>query len=284
MAKDKVFITAALTGAVTPKAISPYHPISPDEIAADVVRCAKAGASVVHLHARDENAQGTMSVEVYDQIWEKTQAAVKAAGVDVVINLTTSGTMYIVSNEERVAHVRKLKPEMMSFDIGSFNWGDAMLYDNNPDFLRLAGKVAVENNIKPEIEVFDSGHIPSAQTYIKEGLLIEPCHFQFILGVGGAMSGRIDNLVFLKNLLPAKCTWSASGIGTYHMPVMFAALAADCDGIRVGLEDNVYLSRGVKATNEQLVARAKTVVETYGKKVATAEEAREILGITRKSW
>ena len=145
MAKDKVFITAALTGAVTPKAISPHHPISPDEIAADVVRCAKAGASVVHLHARDENAQGTMSVEVYDQIWEKVQAAVKAAGVDVVINLTTSGTMYIVSNEERVAHVQKLKPEMMSFDIGSFNWGDAMLYDNNPQFLRLAGKVAIDD-------------------------------------------------------------------------------------------------------------------------------------------
>ncbi len=284
MAKsNKVIICAALTGAVTPKEKSPNHPITPDEIAADVVRCAKAGAAAVHLHARDINAKGTMSADVFTEIFEKTKAACQEAGVDVIINLTTSGAMNC-TKEERVAHIQKLKPEMMSYDVGSFNWDDAFIYDNSPDFLRLAGKVALECDVKPEIEVFDSGHIRSTQTYIKEGLLKAPAHYQFVLGVGGAMEGTIDNVVFLRNMLPEGATWSATGIGTAHMPVMYAALAAGCDMLRVGLEDNVYLSRGVKASNEALVKRAVQVATTFGREIATADEAREILGITRKSW
>ena len=226
MAKsNKVIICAALTGAVTPKEKSPNHPITPDEIAADVVRCAKAGAAAVHLHARDINAKGTMSTDVFTEIFEKTKAACQEAGVDVIINLTTSGAMNC-TKEERVAHIQKLKPEMMSYDVGSFNWDDAFIYDNSPDFLRLAGKVALECDVKPEIEVFDSGHIRSTQTYIKEGLLKAPAHYQFVLGVGGAMEGTIDNVVFLRNMLPEGATWSATGIGTAHMPVMYAAQAA----------------------------------------------------------
>lgn len=284
MAKsNKVIICAALTGAVTPKEKSPNHPITPDEIAADVVRCARAGAAAVHLHARDEQARGTMSVDVFTEIFEKTRAACIEAGVDVIVNLTTSGAVGC-TKEQRVAHIEKLKPEMMSYDVGSFNWDDAFIYDNSPDFLRLAGKVALENDVKPEIEIFDSGHILSTATYIKEGLLKAPAHYQFVLGVGGAMQGTIENVLFLRNMLPEGATWSATGIGAYHLPVMYAALAAGCDGLRVGLEDNVYMSRGVKASNVQLVERAVEIAKLYGREIATAGEAREILGITRKSW
>ena len=284
MAKsNKLIVTAALTGAVTPREKSPNHPITPDQIAADVVRCAQAGASVVHLHARDENAVGTMNADIFTEIFEKTRDACLKAGVDVVINLTTAGAL-VASDEERVAHVEKLKPEMMSYDVGSFNWDDMMVYENSPKFLRMAAKVALENDVKPEIEVFDSGHILSTDTYIREGLLKAPAHYQFVLGVGGAMQGTIENVVFLKHMLPEGATWSATGIGTYHLPVMYAALAAGCDGIRVGLEDNVYMSRGVKATNAGLVERAVKIATLYGREIATAAEAREILGITRKSW
>ncbi len=284
MAKsNKLIICAALTGAVTPKEKSPYHPITPDEIAADVVKVVKAGASCVHIHARNENAMGTMSVDVFREIMEKTKAACQAENLDVIINLTTSGEKG-ATIEQRVAHIRELKPEMMSYDVGSFNWDDVWIYDNSPEFLRLAGKVAIENDVKPEIEVFDSGHIRSVNTYVKEGLLKAPCHYQFIMGVGGAMEGRVEDLVFLKNMLPEGATWSASGIGPKHLPVMYASLALGCDALRVGLEDNVYLKRGVKASNEDLVKRAVDIATTFGREIATAQEAREILGITRKSW
>ena len=283
MKSSKVIICAALTGAVTPKSKSPYHPITPDEIAADVVRCAKAGAAAVHLHARDENGLGTMNLDVFTEIVEKTRDACIKEGVDVIINLTTSGAAG-VSIEDKVAHIKKLRPEMMSYDVGSFNWDDQWVYENSPQFLRHAGKVSIDYDVKPEIEVFDSGHILSAGTYVKEGLLKAPCHYQFVLGVGGAMQGTIDNIVFLRNMLPEGATWSATGIGAYHMPVMYAALAAGCDGLRVGLEDNVYMSRGVKATNVALVERAVQVVKLFGREPTTAAEAREILGISRKTF
>lgn len=284
MAKsNKLFICAALTGAATPKEKSPHHPITPDEIAADVVNCAKAGAAAVHIHARDEHAVGTMNLDTFTEIFEKTREACLKAGVDVIINLTTSGEKG-ASIEKKVAHIKALKPEMMSYDVGSFNWDDRWIYANSPEFLRVAGKVAIENDVKPEIEVFDSGHILSTNTYIKEGLLKAPCHYQFVLGVGGAMQGTVDNIVFLRNMLPESATWSATGIGAYHLPVMYASLAAGCDGLRVGLEDNVYISRGVKASNVALVERAVQVATIFGREIATAEEAREILGITRKSW
>lgn len=284
MAKsNKLIICAALTGAETPKEKSPYHPITPDEIAADVVKCAQAGAAAVHIHARDKDAKGTMDLRVFTEIFEKTKNACQTAGVDVIINLTTSGQMG-ASIEEKVAHIKALKPEMMSYDVGSFNWDDKWIYDNSPDFLRHAGKVALEYDVKPEIEVFDSGHILSAGTYVKEGLLKAPCHYQFVLGVGGAMQGTVENIVFLRNMLPEGATWSATGIGTYHLPVIFGALAAGCDGLRVGLEDNVYMSRGVKASNVALVERTVQIAKLFGREIATAQEAREILGITRRSW
>lgn len=283
MKSNKLFICAALTGAVTPKAKSPYHPISPEEIAEDVVKCAKAGAAIVHLHGRDKDAQGTMDLDVFTEIFERTKDLCTKEGVDVIINLTTSGEKG-ASIEKKVAHIKALKPEMMSYDIGSFNWDDMWIYDNSPEFLRTAGKVAVDNDVKPEIEVFDSGHIRSFATYEKEGLLKAPGHFSFVLGVGGAMDGSVENIIFLRDKLPEGATWSATGVGTWHLPVIFGALAAGCDGLRVGLEDNIYLSRGVKGSNEDFVKRTVEIAKLYGREIATAEETRNILGITRKSW
>ena len=203
----------------------------------------------------------------------------KAEGLNPIINLTTSGG--IGTDEERVTNIRNHKPEMCSFDSGSFNWADWFVYDNPPSFLRLCAKVCLEHDIKPEVEVFDSGHIVSMETYIREGLIKLPVHYQFVLGVGGAMKGTVKNMQFLHSMLPEGSTWSATGIGVYHMPVMLAALALGADGIRVGLEDNIYITEGVKTTNTALVERAVRLGEIADREIATPDEAREMLGITR---
>lgn len=282
MKSNKIIICCALTGAGTQKSAAPSLPVTPEEIAEDVVRVGRAGASYVHLHARDPKnpAVPINDTAVYRDILDAVREKCKEADLDMVINMTTG--LAFKNDESRYAHARELLPELMSLDIGSFNYNDKFLYSNPPDFLREACKMALEYDIKPEIEVFDTGHIRSAETFIKEGILKTPCHFQFVLGAGGAMDGTIENLIFLKNMLPEGSTWSATGIGITHVPILYASIAAGCDVLRVGLEDNIYYARGVKATNEMLVKRAVEAAKLAGREIANAAETREILGITRK--
>lgn len=277
---NKVIISAALTGAMTPKSICPNIPITPEEIAADTVACAKAGASVVHIHVRDEQYRFTMETHYFEAAFQAIKEACMREGVDVIVNLTTSngpGT-----DEIRLEHLNKLRPEMCSFDAGTLNWGDT-IFENSPKFLEKLGAATQEWDIKPEIEIFDAGMIKNAIALEKKGFLKAPCHFQFIMD-GPGLDGTVGNLAFLLDKLPEGSTWSISGIGKSHMPMMLAGLAAGADGLRVGLEDNIMLSRGVKATNVQLVQRAAELCRLAGREVATAAEAREILGIDRRSW
>lgn len=279
----KLIISAALTGAGTSKENAPTVPYYPEEIAEQVVAVARAGAATVHIHVREENGWPTMSTERFTQTFEAIKKAAEAAGVDVIVNLTTSGSVVLEKNEVRLAHLKKLRPEMCSYDAGTFNWNNGGVFVNAPDFLEQLSACVVEYGIKPEIEIFDNGMIGNALHYIEKYHIPTPCHFQFVLGVGGGAAGTAKNLVFLREMLPAGSTWSVTGIGKSHMDMMLAGLSMGCDGLRVGLEDNLYLSRGVKATNVQLVERAVELAKLAGREIATADEARQILGIRRRA-
>jgi 3-keto-5-aminohexanoate cleavage enzyme len=274
--ENKVIITAALTGAMTPKDLNPAIPLTPEEIAEDAYQCWKAGASVVHLHMRDDQGLGTMDKEKF----KKTVGLIKErTDCDVVINCTTSGDSR-AGDEERMAHLPYVKPEMASYDAGSFNWMPGGIFQNSPQFLEKLGLKMKELGIKPEMEIFDSGFMNIVKYYVKKEVLLPPCHYQFVLGVLGGMEASVKNLDYLHDLLPQGATWSAFGLGRQHLPIMYATLALG-GHIRVGLEDNVYYSRGKLATNVSLVERAARVIREFGKEPATPDEAREILGIKK---
>jgi len=275
MAKEKVIISAALTGAITPKSLNPNIPLTPEEIANDAYECWKAGAAVVHLHMRDEEGLGTMNKEFF----KKTVDLIKSK-CDVVINCTTSGD-HRATDDDRMAHLPYVKPEIASFDVGTFNWLPHVVFMNTPQFLEKLGNTMIENDIKPEIEIFDLGMLNAAEFFIKKGALKAPAHFQFVLGVPGAAQATVDNLVYLVNHLPEGSTWSALGIGKGHLPILYSAIALG-GHVRVGLEDNVYYSKGRLATNVELVSRAADLIKIADKEVATPDEAREILGLKRR--
>lgn len=277
----KVIISAALTGTGTSREAAPTVPITPEEIAEQVVAVAKAGAAAVHIHVRDEKGWPTMSTDRFTETFTAIKRATEAANVDVVVNLTTSGSSIMERNETRLAHLKKLRPEMCSFDAGTFNWNNGGVFVNAPDFLEQLSACVLESDVKPEFEIFDNGMIGNSLYYIQKYQIPTPCHFQFVLGVGGGAAGTTKNLAYLKDLLPEGSTWSVTGIGRSHMDMMLAGLSLGCDGLRVGLEDNLYLSRGVKATNVQLVERAAELIRLAGREAASAEEAREMLGIRR---
>lgn len=273
---DKVIITAALTGAMTPKELNENIPLTPEEIAADAYKCWKAGAAMVHIHVRDDNGIGEMNKEKFAEVIHILRT--KYTDCDVIINCTTAGEKD-APDDKRLAHVRELDGiEMASYDAGSFNWMPAGVHMNSPKFLEDLSNVCVERGIKPEYEIFDTGMMGIVDYFVEKCGIPTPGQYCFVLGVKGGMDATVENLMFLKSKLPAGSTWSAFGIGKGHLPIMYATLAMG-GHIRVGLEDNVYYSRGVKATNEMLVQRAARVIREFGKEPATPAEAREILGL-----
>lgn len=274
-AGEDVIITAALTGAVTPKDINEHIPLTPEEIAADAYRCWQQGAAIVHLHMRDEKGLGTMN----SALFAKTIQLVREyRDCDVIINCTTSGDSR-ATDEQRMSHVATLNGiEMASWDAGSFNWMPGGVFINSPQFLGKLSEILTARGIRPEIEIFDSGMLGVAAYFAEKGTLQTPLHYQFCLGIPGGMPASVENLLYLSSHIPVGSTWSAFGIGKHHLPMMYATLALG-GHIRVGLEDNVYFSKGEKATNPQLVSRAAQAVKLFGKRVATPDIARKILGI-----
>jgi len=288
MAKsNKVIIQCCLCGAGTKKEQAPTVPYYADELAEQTVAVAKAGASIVHIHVReDKDVNGKMEIGYKSMSLQKFTDAVEAirkactdAGVDVLVNLTTSGGEY--EDVKRLQHLGALRPEMCSFDPNTINWANSYIFENSPRFLNALAEEVVKYDIKPEFEVFDTGHIDSVMYYVNKHNIPLPPHIQFIMGVGGSMPGTTENLAFLVGKLPKDATWSVSGIGQCHMPMMLAGLALGCDGLRVGLEDNIYMARGVKGTNLSLVERAVELSKLAGREIATAADARELLGIKR---
>lgn len=270
---EKLVLTVATTGAWTSKDITPYVPITPEEIADDVYESYKAGASIAHIHVRDENGEPTMDLEYFSKTVELIRDR-----CDILINLTTSGDIH-ATDEDRMKPFIELKPDLASYDCGTMNWGHKTIFENHPLFLEELGKQMKLHGVKPEVEVFDAGMFYNSRYYVEQNVLDDPVHYQFVLGAPGGTKATIENLVYLKSLLPENSTWSAFGIGKMHLPIQYATLALG-GHTRVGMEDNVYYSKGVLAkSNADFVARTVRIAKELGRETASPDEARKILGL-----
>lgn len=278
--KNKRIITVATTGAWPKKENNPNVPLQPDEIAEEIYQCWKIGASVAHVHVRDEAGNDSMKVETFRKVIDTLRG--EHPDCDIVLNLTAAGGI-ANSEEDRMAPFKTLKPEMASFDCGTMNWMHMGVFNNNPPFLEKMGYAMQEAGVKPEIEVFDPGMIYDAGYYVKKGILKAPLHFQFCMGCAGGIDATAEDLLFMRATLEKVApvsTWSAFGVGKGAMEIMYTAIAAG-GHIRVGMEDNVVYKKGILAeSNMQLIARARRVIEEFGYEVATSQEARAILSLS----
>ena len=269
---SKLIITAAIIGAEVTRDINPNIPLTPAELAEAAYQCHKAGASIVHLHARDSDGNPTQDKEVFAEVIRLIKEK-----CDIIVQISTGGAV-TASVEERLAPI-SLKPEMATLTTGTVNFGNEV-FMNSPEYVERIALALQENGVKPEVEVFEVGMIQNALNLIKKGLLSEPLHFDFVMGVPGAIPGTIKNLLHLSESVPPGSTWTVAGIGRAELPL--ATMAIMMGGhVRVGFEDNIYYSRGVLAeSNAQLVERVVRMAKELGREVATPEEAREILGMT----
>ncbi|MFD8571430.1 3-keto-5-aminohexanoate cleavage protein [Streptomyces sp. NPDC057694] len=291
-----VVITCALTGAGDTVRKSPHVPVTPEQIAASAVQAAEAGAAAVHIHVRDpETGAPSRDPRLYREVVER----IKETGTDVVINLTAGmgGDLVVDPDEplrhlpgtdlvgglERLPHVEQLLPDICTLDCGSLNFGDGSnLYISTPDMLRAGAKRIQELGVRPELEIFDTGHLWFAKQLLAEGLLDDPTVFQLCMGVPWGAPADPGVLQSMVHMLPEGAQWASFALGRMQMP--WVAQSVLLGGhVRVGLEDNLYLGKGVKATNAQLVERAVTIVEAMGARVATPDEARLKLGLKPRS-
>ena len=276
--KRKRVITAALCGSWPTKDMNPAVPYTPEEIAEEAYNCWKAGAAIVHVHAREADGSPSIRGELYEDIVGRIRAH---KDCDVCINITSSGRE-CGPDEERIEPIQQLLPELASYDAGTLNWQHRTIFENSPRFLEKLGLALQEANVKPEIEVFDAGMIYNTIYYMKKGILKAPCHYQIVLGCAGGMTSTVENLVYLKSIMPEGSTWAACGISAGHLPIMMATIAMG-GHLRVGLEDNLYMDHGVLAkSNVELVERAVKALELNNLEPATPDEARQIYGLTRK--
>lgn len=269
---NKVIITAAITGSRMMRDVAPYIPITPEEIAQSAFEAWQAGAAVVHLHVRDpETGLGSQDVELFRRVIEPIREK-----TDLILSLTTSGIPgRNLPIEERLAPL-SLKPELASFDAGSINLG-GNVFINTPDFLDQAAAMMEAAGVKPEIEIFDLGMMMTTLRMRQEGKLADPLHFQFVLGTPWGAPATPKAFLHIYEYLPPEATWSNIGIGTGQLPMAMMALIMG-GHIRVGMEDNIYLRRGVLAkTNAELVERVVRIVREYGSEIASPAEARAIL-------
>lgn len=268
---EKLIITAALTGAEVTKDIQPSLPVTPDEIAEAAYECYKAGASIVHIHARDEEGNPTQAYEVYKEIKEKIEAK-----CDVIVQPSTGGATWHTP-EERLQPV-ELKPEMATLSCGTCNFGDEV-FMNSGEYIEKFAKRMQELGVKPEIEIFERGMIENAKRLVKKGLVAEPLHFDFVLGVPGACPGTPEDLMHMLTCIPSGSTWTVAGIGRSETPLATMAIILG-GNVRVGFEDNIYYSKGRLATsNAELVERIVRIAGELGREVATPDEARTILNL-----
>lgn len=278
--ENRVILTVACTGAWPQKSDTPYIPLTPEDQADEIVRCCEAGASIAHIHVRDEESQASMD---FDQFAETVRLV--RARCDIVINLTTSGGLGL-SDDIRMKPFQLLRPEMASFDAGTMNWAHSTIFENSPRFLEKLAVSMNECQVKPEFEIFDAGMIYNVLYYMKKGLIEGNPHFQFVLGAPGGMTAEVRNLMFLldtcKQHLGDNFTWSALGIGRGHLPVVLAALALG-GNVRVGMEDNILYRKGELAqSNTWFVERVKRLAAEVDKTIATPDETRAMLGLIRQ--
>lgn len=289
--QNDIIITCAVTGSGNSHLISEAVPITPKEIATEAIAAAQAGAAIVHIHVRDP-ATGAPSME--ERYYHEVVDMIKRSNVDVIVNLTTGpGARYtpdetdprqaspestITSPESRVKHVIELKPELCSLDVATLNFGDHAFVNIKTHVERIA-KLVQDAGVKPELEVFDLGHVRLAEELAKKGVITGTPLFQICLGIPWGASATPENLLRMRDSLAMPAHWSAFGISREQFPTV--AMTAVMGGhVRVGLEDNLYISKGVLARgNVPLVEKAIGIVESLGGRIATVRTAREILGL-----
>jgi len=289
----KPIITCAVTGSGDTAGKHPDLPKSPTEIATAAIEAAKAGAAIAHIHVRDPaTGKPCRDVDLYREVVDR----VRDSETDVIINLTTGmgGDLFLgpdddplnftdatdcVGQSERMAHVEALLPEICSLDCGSFNYmGKNYVYVSTQSMLELGAKRLQEIGVKPELEVFDAGQIWFAKHMIEQGLIDTPPLFQVCLGIPWGAPATPGVFQAMVNELPEGCNWTGFAIGAMEMPMVAQAMLLD-GNVRVGLEDNLYLEKGVLASNAQLVDRARTIIEAMGATVQTPAEARTTMGL-----
>ena len=292
----EVFITCAVTGSGATQDRSPHVPRSPEQIANAAIDAAKAGAAIVHCHVRDpETGKPSRDLKYYREVTER----IRDSAVDVVLNLTAgmggdivfgptespfpvnAAATDMVGATERVAHVAECLPEICTLDCGTMNFAEAdYVMTNTPGMLRAMGKMMTDLGVCPEIEAFDTGHLWFAKQMIKEGLLDDPL-FQLCLGIPWGAPADTTSMKAMVDNLPANAVWAGFGIGRMQMPM--AAQAVLLGGnVRVGLEDNLWLDRGVLASNGQLVERAAEILSRLGARVLTPAEGRVKMGLSQR--
>ncbi|MFE2656697.1 3-keto-5-aminohexanoate cleavage protein [Brevibacterium sp. NPDC059310] len=288
----KVILTCAVTGAGDTAGKSEHVPVTPEEIAADAIAAARAGASVVHIHVRDlETTLGSREVAYYREVVR----LIRASDVDPVINLTAGmgGDLVIdpqdpttqmpgtdlVNALERLPHVEELLPEICTLDCGSLNFGEGSnIYVSTPDMLREGSKKIQTLGVRPELEIFDTGNLWFANVLVEEGLIDPPPLYQLCMGIPYGAPVDAGLLQAMVHLLPKGAEFTSFAIGRNQLPWVAQSVLAGGHA-RVGLEDNLYISKGVKATNAGLTDRAVSIIEDLGADVATPDEAREILDL-----
>ncbi len=288
----EVIVSCAVTGAGDTVGKSPHIPVTPEEVANAAIEAAKAGAAIAHIHVRDpETGKGSRDPELFKEAVDR----IRSSDTDVVINLTSGmGGDWTPSEEdpsmpgpgtdmigplERLAHVKELLPEICSLDCGTLNFGDGNeIYIATPPYLRKMAELTKEWGVKPELEVFELGHLRFAKQMIAEGLIDEPPMFQICLGIPWGADHSVDMLKVMKDELPGGVVWGGFGISRMQMPIAAAAVAMG-GNVRVGLEDNIYLERGVHATNAQLVEKVIGIIDRMGARAVTPAEARKKLGL-----
>lgn len=275
----KTIISAAVVGSGPTKKMNPAVPYTPKEISEAAIGASKAGASIVHIHVRDPETGIVCSrFELFKEVYERIRE-----GCNVLINLTTSGGNIKGENiiEERLEPVM-LHPDICSLDVGSMNFG-TRVFLNPPEWGPAAAQRMRKNNVKPEIEVFDAGHMRQAIKLINEGLFEDPPFIQMCMGAGWGIEATPENLMFMISLLPPDIPWSVLGVGRMQLPMITMAFLMG-GHMRVGFEDNIYLRRGVLLdSNAQMVDVAVKLVEQLQGEVATPDDAREILGISKNT-
>ena len=294
----EVFITCAVTGSGSTQDRSPHVPRSPAEIAASAIDAARAGAAVVHCHVRDpETGAPSRRLDLYREVTER----IREAEVDVVLNLTAGmgGDMVFGSPErplplreagtdmvgaaERVEHVKQCLPEICTLDCGTMNFAEAdYVMTNTPGMLQAMGRMMTHLGVKPEIEAFDTGHLWYAKQLVKDGVLDSPALVQLCMGVPWGAPDDLNTFMAMVNNVPDDWTFSAFSLGRNQMAYVAASVLAG-GNVRVGLEDNLWLDKGVLATNAQLVERAVTITENLGARVIGPAQVREKLGLVKRA-
>jgi uncharacterized protein (DUF849 family) len=287
---EEVIVTCAVTGAGDSVGRSPHVPVTPPQIAAACIEAAEAGAAIVHIHVRDpKTGKADRTVAYYEEV----VGLVRESRADVVLNLTCGmgGDLYLDADRpsqmvegtdlatpyERMEHVDRLRPEICTIDCGSMNFGDHVVINRTADLEKMA-RYAQEWGVKPELEVFDMGQVGIATRMVRKGLIDGDPLFQFCLGIDGGAAASAQSILALKSMIPDNAVWAAFGISSHEMPMVAQAVLLG-GNVRVGLEDNLYLEKGVLATNGQLVEKAVRIVRDLGARTLSPAEARQKLAL-----